>query len=213
MSDEPQPPKAIGNALGALGAAVLFAWIARRVVSGRSEPLDAQARGVMQSHRSDALDAATRPVTLLSMPILVVTATAALAYWLRSTDRTRAAVAVAAAPILAATAGQSFTTFLPQRNPPDASDARDGQETVPSFPSGHTTGVTAEALTIAYVLLNEDLASPAIIGALAAWPLLVGITRVYRDRHWLSDVLGGWVAGAGVAALSAMLYRSPKNAQ
>ena len=44
----------------------------------------------------------------------------------------------------------------------------------------------------------------------AAWPLVVGITRLYRDRHWASDVLAGWVAGTAVAATSALLYESLK---
>jgi membrane-associated phospholipid phosphatase len=62
-------------------------------------------------------------------------------------------------------------------------------------------------LTIAYVLASEDLASAPVCMLLGAWPLVVGLSRVYRDRHWMSDILGGWAAGIGVAALSVLLYR------
>lgn len=189
-----------------VAAAGLFAVIAHRVGTRQTESVDQTVRGHMQELRRPAIDIAVKPVTLLSLPILVVTATAGLALWLRNSGRRDAALAVAITPIMAATAGQSFTTFLAQRNPPDKGDSPNGEVTEPSFPSGHTTGVTAEALTIAYVLASEESMSPLVLGALVAWPLLVGVTRVYRDRHWITDVLAGWVAGIGVAALSSMLY-------
>lgn len=184
----------------------VFARVARRVATKEAEDVDQQLRETLQAHRSPALDVAVKPVTLLSLPIIVVGATAALVWHLQRTGRRDAAVAIGLTPVVAAIAGQSFTTFLHQRNPPDATDAPGGEVTEPSFPSGHTTGVTAEALAVAFILSSEGLASPGVLAALMAWPLLVGVTRVYRDRHWLSDILGGWAAGVGVAAASALLY-------
>jgi membrane-associated phospholipid phosphatase len=104
------------------------------------------------------------------------------------------------APALAATAGLASTTLLAQRDPPD------GEASEATFPSGHTTGVTAEALSVAFVLSREGLASPGALAALLGWPLVVGVTRVYRDRHWATDVIGGWASGAAVAAASWLLY-------
>ncbi|MDB4886676.1 MAG: acid phosphatasa protein [Gemmatimonadetes bacterium] len=208
----PAPARPVSGATLAGAAVVLvvavgvFSRIARRVASKEAEPVDQALRDRLQEHRSAALDVAVKPVTLLSLPILVVTATGALVWHLHRTGRPRAAVAIGVAPVIAAVAGQSFTTFLHQRNPPDASDAPHGEVTEPSFPSGHTTGVTAEALAIAFVLASEGLASGETLAALLVWPLLVGVTRVYRDRHWLSDILGGWAAGTGVAAASVLLY-------
>jgi membrane-associated phospholipid phosphatase len=196
----------IGAALVLLAAAGLFAFIARRVATRESVPLDQRVRESAQSHRTGLVDAATKPITLLSVPILVVSATAALVWYLKENDRDAAALGVGIAPLVAAALGQSFTTFFTQPEPPAAGGTPNGEAAAATFPSGHTTGVTAEALGIAYVLTREGLASPAIVGSLVAWPLVVGATRVYRDRHWASDILAGWLAGTGVAALTALIY-------
>ena len=190
-----------------LGAASLFVMIARRVSTSQNEPLDQRVRDWAQEHHTPVLDAAVRPVTFLSIPILVVTMTTALAWWLRREDRSNAARAVALTPLAAAFAAECLTRFLSLRNPPHAGDAPHGEVEDPSFPSGHTMGVTAEGLSIAYILLQEDLGRPVMLAGLIAWPLVVGVTRIYRDRHWLSDVLGGWTAGIGVAATGVLLYR------
>ena len=196
----------VGAAIVLIAAAGLFAVIARRVTTKESQPFDDGVRRFAQSHRTRLIDAATKPVTLLSMPLLVVSATAALVWYLKHDDRDEAALAVGITPLVAAAMGQSFTTCLEQRDPPDAGTESNGKPPAASFPSGHTTGVTAEALGIAYVLIREGLASPATVASLVAWPLVVGVTRLYRDRHWASDVLAGWVTGTGVAALSVLLY-------
>ena len=70
-----------------------------------------------------------------------------------------------------------------------------------SFPSGHTTGATALALTIAYVLHREGLISTreAMAIGLGA-PALMGAYRVIADDHWATDVVAGWILGSVVAA-------------
>ena len=194
-------------ALLLFGAATLFAVLARRVAGAQSEPLDQHVRDWTQQHRRPLIDVAVRPVTLLSIPILVVSMTTALSLWLHRERRASAARAVGFTPLVAALSAECLTRFLSLRNPPHAGDSPHGEVKDPSFPSGHTIGVTAEGLSIAYILYQEDLGRPAVLAALIAWPLLVGVARVYRDRHWLSDVLGGWSAGVGVAAAAILLYQ------
>jgi membrane-associated phospholipid phosphatase len=62
-------------------------------------------------------------------------------------------------------------------------------------------------MTLAFVLRRERVVSwPAtgLIGILV--PLMVGESRLYRDAHWATDVIGGWIVGAIVAMASITAY-------
>jgi undecaprenyl-diphosphatase len=76
-----------------------------------------------------------------------------------------------------------------------------------SFPSGHATTSAAVVVTLCYVLAREGIISwtaAIVIGGVI--PLLVGVSRLYLDVHWTTDVVGGWTVGLFVAAMSAALY-------
>jgi membrane-associated phospholipid phosphatase len=65
-----------------------------------------------------------------------------------------------------------------------------------SFPSGHASGSTAMSLFVAYLAFRSRV-HPLLFAAVSAlFVTLVGVSRIYLDRHWASDVVGGWVAGA-----------------
>lgn len=70
-----------------------------------------------------------------------------------------------------------------------------------SFWSGHTSNTAALTFTCASVLERSDLSrgekSAVWIGA-AALPALVGFLRVRSGRHFPTDVLAGFAAGAVV---------------
>jgi len=69
-----------------------------------------------------------------------------------------------------------------------------------SYPSGHTTGATALALSIAYVLRRERLISRPRAIAVASIPAIVmGAYRIIDDEHWATDVIGGWLLGGAIA--------------
>ena len=70
--------------------------------------------------------------------------------------------------------------------------------TSPSFPSGHTASAAAFAVGVA---LESPRSGAAVVPLAAA----VGYSRLHTGAHWLSDVVGGAVLGASVAALGKIL--------
>lgn len=89
----------------------------------------------------------------------------------------------------------------------------------PSFPSGHAMLSAAVFLTLAVLsarYVRRKRVKAYLVGAGLTATLLVGLTRVYLGVHWPSDVLAGWVLGAGWAMtcwLAAWAWDRPWRAE
>lgn len=70
-----------------------------------------------------------------------------------------------------------------------------------SLPSGHAANAATIAV-VAFVLFAR--AWVAVVGAI--WVVLMAFSRTYLHAHWLSDTLGGALAGAGVAFVVAAVF-------
>ena len=84
-----------------------------------------------------------------------------------------------------------------------------------SFPSGHAftaTLVAGVALLWALPLVSRRGRVLLWIGACAV-PLVVGLSRVALGVHWVSDVVGGWLLGAGLVALTSAAFETWRRDQ
>ncbi len=70
------------------------------------------------------------------------------------------------------------------------------------FPSGHVSAATAFCLGVAFFFRWRRFLAFAV-----AWPLLMGLSRMYLGRHFLADVAGGLAVGLVAAGLAAASLR------
>lgn len=166
--------------------------------------LDQWAAAAIAGLRSPAVDGAVRAVTWLGDPrvtALVVTA-CALALWRRR--ETTAAKALTAA-FVSGVVGEILlrlwvsqwrpdTTLLPISPDPWVRFRLTG------FPSGHGYH---SAFLFGWLTsrLRARWARPACLILI----VLIGLTRLYVNRHWLSDILGAWLLAWTVLGLGSWL--------
>lgn len=70
-------------------------------------------------------------------------------------------------------------------------------ETSLSFPSGHAANGAAVYGAIAWVLVRNGAPGRVMWPAAVLLAAAIGVSRVALGVHWPSDVVGGWLAGAG----------------
>lgn len=92
------------------------------------------------------------------------------------------------------------TTFWSLPPPRTLAAVRSQPEASFGMPSGHVSSAMAFVLG-AVVFFQER----RLIGLVVAWPLLMGLSRMYLGRHFLADVLAGLAVG-GLAVLAASLF-------
>ena len=125
-----------------------------------------------------------------------------------SRSRRAGAGAVLLAGTVATALNPTFDHVLPQPPAPPGHPSR----RKPVFPSGHAFGPGAVAFSAAYVLVREKLARPGTALPVAALlPLATAGGRVLQEKHWASDVLGGYLGGLALAAACAAAYEAVRE--
>jgi membrane-associated phospholipid phosphatase len=189
-----------------IGAAALvaFAKLGAVVFAHKSTGFDGAVQAWMLRHQSPGLETAFLWITRIGgiVGMRVVAIAGAVYLWFRGHRRVAAGVLVV--PVVADLLFSVAKRIYARPRPLGLGGRVDSSY---SFPSGHATVSAAVCCTLAYVLWREGFMSRWAALALAVLaPLVVGVSRLYLNVHWATDVLGGWSVGLVIAALSAMLY-------
>jgi len=198
-------------AVAAAGFAVLTAAVVRRDtarVDHKAKKHTAPRRGHPARRAAEALAPVGKWWTYIPSALgaaLYVLRAAAPPGEERPRSRRTGAGAVFLAGVVATALNPTFDRYLPQ--PPAPPGHRSRRK--PVFPSGHAFGPSAVSLVAAYVLSRERLARPGIaFPAALAIPALSAGARMMEEKHWASDVLGGYLGGAAVAAVCLAAYEA-----
>jgi undecaprenyl-diphosphatase len=187
-------------------AALGFAALTRAVAGGRTKRWDRRAKRAVHAARArvgeQALSALAHSTTPLGKWWSYVPAAFGTAFRLRKDGRHAAAYALAGTSVAAALLPPVLDRVVKRRLPPPERHEPSKQ----SYPSGHALQSSAMALAVSYVMHREQVTAPARLASLGPLSLATGLGRLILDRHWASDVLGGYCAGIALGATAAGLY-------
>lgn len=204
MKPRPQIRKRPEAALAAAGlaATTAFAVLAAKSVRPRTIFEDLRLRRLFPSYGRRTRKVAFQFGNLGKEWAVIPTAGAVAAYLLNE-DRKAGATAVLSATAMGTAASHIFDVTMPQKTPPPGRRAPFD----PHFPSGHALHSATFLAIAAWVLGREGIADRRALtvgaGALAA---SLGVDRLIQDRHWTTDVVGGWLAAIGIASFTAAAY-------
>jgi undecaprenyl-diphosphatase len=168
--------------------------LARAVDFDEPPPVDLRVRALARSGAGPRVGRALLPLFPIGLPGGYITIAYATAHWLHRKRRRGGPALVTASWLGWLVHRGAKLIYLRQRPPGGPKGGRSD-----SYPSGHTTGITALATTAAFVLRRQRLisrAATALIGLGA--PALMGTYRVLADEHWATDVAGGWMLGGAI---------------
>jgi undecaprenyl-diphosphatase len=181
-----------------------LALTAFALIAALDEPstLDLAAYDWAARNYHRALVLAQRPIEFVGLPGIYIPLALLLARQLKR-KRRRGGRSIANAAIGGWLALRVSRMFIHRPRPPRPPGR--GPKSESTFPSGHTTGVTALSIVVARVLRDERIltsSQAALVGY--GWPIVTALNRVYVREHWVTDVIAGWLLGtsAGSAVLS-----------
>ncbi len=188
------------NAATSASLAVLGALVLR----GATQPFDDRIRAEFPRYRRSRTKRTTKTLGPIGKTWLHLTVTGGVAgYLLLRGKGVDSASTVIVSSLAASVASGAAERFLPRRHAPWGRLS----VTEPSFPSGHALRAATVTLVTAYVLVRENVAARNVaIPAALAIPPLTALHALYLDRHWATDIIGGWLGGVAIASGCAYGY-------
>lgn len=171
--------------------------------------LDLDARAWALAHMMPGALLAFAWISRLGAPAFAITFAVLVAVWLWRAGARHAARVLAAAPAIAVVLFNAVKYTVRRVRPVGALS----QHVLTfSFPSGHSAVSATVFCTLGWVLAREGKLPSAFAVLLAVLcPLLIGLSRVYLDVHWMTDVFAGWALGVAVAALAIGVYEAGRH--
>jgi membrane-associated phospholipid phosphatase len=180
----------------------LFVSFGSEVAERETGTFDRAVRAWVLAHETDAGRAFFSVITWLGSAWVLVPAGLALGWHMVVRGARLRPLLLAVTPLAFWVMVELLKRQYRVTRPPAGVDAHLGF----SFPSGHASMSMAAAVVLGYVLVREGIAPRVTLVIAPLLAILVGISRVYLDVHWASDVLGGWAVGAAYGAACCALY-------
>jgi membrane-associated phospholipid phosphatase len=192
----------------------VFAVVARAVARRKTAPIDLQVHeqtAVESGPVREAAEAAS-PIGKWWTYVPAAVLTAGCVAGGPACVRDRPSRFYGAASIVAAAAGAALINKRLDELPQPPAPPGRPSPTHPVFPSGHAFGTASVALTAAYVLSREELVSAAIAFPVAmVIPVASSVGRLLEEKHWISDIVGGYLAAITVASVAVAAYEAARE--
>ena len=181
-------------------AGFLFAGVGSRVLQGDLRELDRSFRDFAIAHRHPVwMSVLTGLSYLANKPVLVTIAAAGAWYISRSLTLV---VLVFACGFASQEMVHGLKDIFARIRPETGMLQKESL----SFPSGHASGTAAVATLLGFASLRQRRAPWIIIPTLALITILMALSRIFLDMHWLSDVIGGVLVGSALGFGFCVLY-------
>ncbi|MGH3880193.1 MAG: phosphatase PAP2 family protein [Actinophytocola sp.] len=192
----------------ALVGALALAAAALTATFGGLVTLDTATREWLIGRRSPDLTAVMIALSTIGSSVVLVPLALGVAVWLGVGRHRREASLVVGTTLGAWLLGPLLKHAVERARPEDAHLVLVNSW---AYPSGHSltsTAVLGVLSVVVSIRLTARTARLATVAAGVILVVLVGISRIYLGVHWPTDVLAGWLIGAGWLAGCLLVYEA-----
>ena len=185
-----------GKIISVVILAAIFAVVAAQALSGRLEAIEPEIHKLLNPNAE--INEFFHSFTILGHVILDVSIIAVLVFLPMTSKKVGIPVALTA---IASTVLNKVIKIIVARPRPENMIL---EEPSYSFPSGHAMNNAAIYITIMLCLLplcKTKAQKGIVIAIFTIIPFIIGVSRIYFNVHFTSDVICGWCLGAIVAIL------------